>query len=291
MKNKESGWGIAFNIFNGIIMFLAVFLCIYPLWYVLIGSFSDPMAVTSGKVTLWFKGFNINGYIKAFQTPYIGTSYLNTIFYAVVGTAMSISLTVLGAYPLSKKRLHGKKFLNLFLLFTTWFAAGLIPTYLLYKDIGLVDSRFGVLFHGAVSVFYVIIMRSAFEGVPDALEESMKIDGASDFRILLQCYIPMTVPTLMTLSLYYFVTRWNTYFWPMVILQSDAKIPLQVLLRKLVVEMNGLLENMGDVDITSLSKETIMYSTIVISAVPMLVLYPFIQKFFVKGITLGAVKG
>ena len=134
-------------------------------------------------------------------------------------------------------------------------------------------------------------MRTAFKGVPDSLEESMKLDGASDFQILLKCYLPLTVPTLMTLVLYYFVIRWNSYFWAMILLKDESKIPLQVLLKKLVVEMSGLFENMDNTDYNSVSQETLVYATMVIAVAPMLILYPFIQKFFVKGVTVGAVKG
>jgi len=291
IKRKKSPADIAFDIFNYTLMALLVFICIYPLWYVFIGSFSNADAVTNGEVMLWFKGFNLAGYKKAFQTPYLGVSYLNTIFYAIVGTLISLVLTVLGAYPLSKKRLRGRKVINFFVVFTMWFNAGVMPTYILYSNLGILDTRLGVLLHHAVSVFYVIIMRSAFEGVPDSLEESMHVDGANDFQILVKCYLPLVVPTLMTLGLYYFVLRWNAYFWPMIMLKTETLVPLSVVLRKLVVEMSGLFENMESMDISTLSKETIVYSTIVISVVPMLVLYPFIQKFFVKGVTLGAVKG
>lgn len=279
-----------FNVFNFVFLGLAVLICIYPLWYILVASFSKASAVTQGEVFLWVKGFNLEAYKKAFAQPFIGVSYINTVFYSVFGTLFSIALTILGGYALSKNRLRGGKFFTILVTFTTWFQAGLIPKYLLYSSLGLLDTRMAVILDGAVNTFNVIIMRSAFQGVPDSLEESMKIDGASDWQILKNVYLPLTVPTLMTLVLYYFVGRWNVYFWPMIVLSTETKVPLQVILRKLVVEMNGLFEN-ADADITTLSKETIIYATMVIAVAPMLVVYPFIQKFFVKGITVGAVKG
>ena len=203
--------------------------------------------------------------------------------------ALSMVLTILGGYALSKKRLRGRKFFTLFITFTMWFSAGMMPTYIIYKTLGLINTRIGVLMQGAVSTFYVIIMRTAFESVPESLEESMLIDGANDFQILLHTYLPLSVPTLMTLMLYYFVGRWNSYFWPMIILQDETKAPLQVILKKLIVEMNGLFDN--GVDITTMSKETVVYATMVIAVAPMLILYPFIQKFFIKGVMVGAVKG
>lgn len=200
MKRKKTKGEIVFNIFNFIVMTLAVGICLYPLWYVLIGSFSNGLAISTGKVTLWPVGFNFKAYEQAFSQPYMGVSYLNTIFYSVVGTGISMTLTALGAYPLSKKRLAGRKLITLFVTFTMWFSAGMMPTYIILRTYGLLDTRLGVLLHGAVSTFYVIIMRTAFEGVPDSLEESMKIDGASDFQIFFHTYLPLTVPTLMTLK-------------------------------------------------------------------------------------------
>lgn len=291
MKRKSSIGDKIFNLVNGIIMTLVVIFALYPLWYVFIASFSNATAVSTGKVYLWIKGFNIMAYQKALSQPYIGSSYLNTIYYSVVGTALSMVLTILGGYALSKKRLHGRGVLMFFISFTMWFSAGMIPCYVVYKTLGLLDTRLGVLLNGAVSTFYVIIMRTAFESVPSALEESMKLDGASDFQVLINCYLPLCVPTIMTLMLYYFVGRWNTYLWPMTILKTETKVPLQVVLKKLVVEMNGLFENMDNIDVSTMSKETIVYATMVVAVVPMLILYPFIQKFFIKGVVVGAVKG
>ena len=272
-------------------MTAAVIVCLYPLWYVLVASFSDGNLVSQGKVTLWIKGFNMDAYKKALATPYIGSAYANTVFYSFVGVAMSMAFTAIGAYPLSKKRLHGRKFLTIFITFTMWFNAGLMPTFITYRTYGLLDTRMGVLMSGLISTFYVMIMRNAFEAVPEALEESMKLDGASDFKVFWHVYLPLSVPTLMTLTLYYFVQRWNTYFWPMIILQTEELVPLQVILKKLVVEMSGLYENLTESDVTKISKENMVYATMTLAVVPMLVLYPFIQRFFVKGITVGAVKG
>lgn len=291
MKKSTFGEKI-FTVVNGLIMLLAVFFALYPLWYVLVSSFSEPVAVTSGKVFLWPVGFTTASYKKAlFDTPYVLSSYLNTIFYAVVGTSMSMILTMLGAYGLSKKRLHGRKFLTIYVTFTMWFAAGMIPSYIIYRMLGLLDTRLGVLCSGLMNTFNLIIMRTAYQNVPESLEESMKLDGASDFQVLFNCYIPLCVPTIMTLVLYYFVARWNTYLWPMIILSTETKVPLQVVLRKLIVEMTGLFDNSADVDVGTMSKETIIYATMIIAVVPMLILYPFIQRFFVKGVVVGAVKG
>lgn len=291
MKLKIKKSEITFNIVNAAILSLLVVACIYPLWYVLVSSFSAGEAVTSGKVTIWPVGFNFKAYKQTFSMDNIGISYLNTVFYSVVGTGLSMMLTILAAYPLAKSRLRGRKWMMLMVTFTMWFSAGMMPTYVIYSGLGLLDTRTGVLLSGLISVFNLIVMRTGFMGVPDSLEESMKLDGASDFRILMSCYVPLAIPTIMTLTLYYFVARWNSYLWPMIILKDDTKVPLQVLLKKLIVEMTGLLENMDNADYSTISQETVVYSTIVIAVAPMLAIYPFVQKFFVKGVAVGAVKG
>ncbi len=292
MKIKKSFGEHVFDISLYLITLIAMFLCLYPLWYVLVASFSNGKLVAQGEVTFWIKDFNFDAYKKAFATPYIGSSYLMTLYYSVFGVILSMGLTMLGAYPLSKKRLRGRKFFNIMITVTMWFAAGLLPTYITFRTYGLLDTTLGVLLHGAISPFYLIIMRNGFEGVPDALEESMRLDGASDIQIFWHVYIPLSIPTIMTLTLYYFVARWNTYFWPMVILTDERLVPLQVILKKLVVDMNVSAENLATRDVAStISQETMVFSTIIIAVVPMLILYPFIQRFFVKGITVGAVKG
>lgn len=289
-KIKRKG-DLAFNIFNYTLMGILMLICVYPLWYVVIGSVSSAAEVSMGNVVLWPKGFNFTAYEQTLSTDNILVSYGNTIYYSILGVALSMVFTVLGAYPISKNRLHGKKFFTIFFSISMWFTAGMMPSYITYDMLGLIDTRMGVLCSGLMSTFNLIIMRTAFQGVPESLEESMKLDGASDTQILIHCYLPLTVPTFMTLVLFYFVTRWNTYFWPMIILKDSAKIPLQVLLKKLVVEMQGLFENMEGQDITKVSQETMVYATMVIAVAPMLILYPFIQRFFVKGVTVGAVKG
>lgn len=280
-----------FDICNTIVLAILVVVCLYPLWYVIIASFSEGTAVSVGKVSILPVGFNFKAYKQTFAMEGIGISYLNTIFYSVVGTILSIVFTVLAAYPLAKQRLRGRKIMTIMVTFTMWFSAGMIPTYLVFLNLNLLDTRTGVLLCGMIDVFNLIIMRTGFMGVPDSLEESMKLDGASDFTILTKCYVPLAIPTIMTISLYYFVARWNSYLWPMILLRDDTKIPLQVLLKKLIVEMTGLFENADNADLSTISQETVLYSTIVIAVAPMLAVYPFVQRFFVKGMTIGAVKG
>lgn len=289
--SKKSYGNRIFNSINYIIMLIFVFITLYPIWYILIASLSSSSQVLSGNVMWWFKDFTLDTYITVFNTKNIWTSYGNTLFYSVVGTALSMVITALGAYSLSKKRIEFRRSLMLFILVSMWFAPGMMPTYLNFSDLGLLDTRIGVLLCGAVSAFNFVLLRTFFESVPQSLEEAAKLDGASDFKTFYMVFIPLSIPALMTITLYYFVGRWNSYFWSMIMLSDETKIPLQVLLKKLVVEMSALNSEKGSVDYTVMSRETMIYAMMVIAVLPMLVIYPFVEKFFVKGIMLGSVKG
>ena len=281
----------AFDLLLYLFMALVVVVTIYPIWYITIASFSSNNAVTMGKVTLWFKDFTLESYKQVTSQKNLWVSYANTIFYSVFGTIVNMVMTILTAYALSKKWLPGRKFIMLFFLLSMWFGPGMMATYINYRDLGMVNNRWGMLIIGAISTYYTILMRSFFESIPEALEESARIDGAGDFRVMIQIYLPLSTAALMTISLYYFVGHWNAYFWSMILLQDDSKIPLQVLLKKLVVGMTGNASETANMDFTVLSRETVVYATMVVAVLPMLVIYPFVQKFFVKGVMIGAVKG
>lgn len=292
-KIKRSIGEMIFDSFNIFLMILIGFVTLYPFWYVLVAAMADPTDVITGKVMMWFGpgGINLSAYQKVLGLKSIWIAYANTIFYAIVGTAASLVVTVFTAYPLAKKRMHGRVIVTLIMLISMWFKAGMMPRFLNFKALGLLDNRWGIIIGFVVTPFYVILMRSYFQnGIPDSLEESARIDGASDWIILFKIFMPLSVPALMTIGLYYFVGRWNSYFWAMILIRDPNKIPLQVILRKLIVETTMTQET--DVDYqTDYNEQTIIYSTIVVAVVPMLTLYPFIQKFFVKGIMIGAVKG
>lgn len=287
---KSSGEKV-FGVVNTFFMLLVCLVTIYPLWYVIIASFSSPLAVSTGAVTILPKGFELASFKMVFGMDNIWISYGNTIFYSVVGTAISMFLTVLGAYPLSKRRIKGRKVLMMFVLITMWFNAGMMPTFLNFQDLHLYDSRLGILLCGTISTFNVILMRTFFENVPDSMEESAKIDGANDLRILTSIYLPLSVPALATITMYYFVGRWNSYFWSMLLLKDQSKIPLQVLLKKLIVQVSYNVNEAVDMSASVMTEQTVVYATIVVAVIPMLVFYPFIQKYFVKGIMVGAIKG
>lgn len=264
---------------------------LYPLYYVLIAAFSDPVAVSTGAVTILPQGFVLDSFIKVASMDNIWTAYGNTVYYAFVGTLISMVLTVLGAYPLSKRKLPGRKVVTFFVLVTLWFNAGMMPTYLNFQNLGLLDTRLGVLLCFAIDTFLVILMRTFFESIPDSMEESAKMDGANDWSILTRIYLPLSGPALATIMMYYFVGRWNAFFWSMMLIRDQDKVPLQVLLKKLIVEVSYNVNEAADMSSAVMTEQTIVYATIVIAVIPMLVLYPFIQRFFVQGIMVGAIKG
>ena len=285
---------VAFNIINYTLLALIAVICVYPIWYVFAASMSGADYVNMGQVWLLPKGFTLDAYTKIIHRDGVWLSYLNSFYYMIFGTAVNLFFTVCGAYPLSKKRLAGRRLINMLIVFTMWFSAGTIPLYLTFRDYGLLNTRTAILFGFACGTYNFILLRTYFAGIPEALEEAAKIDGAGDIYILIKIMLPLAAPSLATIGLFYAVSRWNGYLWSMILLTDDRKIPLQVVLKKLVVDMSGHGENMAfGVQDTSntLSEETVMYATMVFSIVPMMILYPFIQKYFVKGIMLGSVKG
>lgn len=287
---KRSKGEKVFAVFNTILLLLLSLGTIYPFLYVLSASFSDPLAVVSGKVWLWPVGFSLGAYQEVLSYNGIWMAYANTVYYAVVGTVVSMVITVLAAYALSRKRLRGAGILTFLIAFTMWFQPGIIPTYLNFRDLNLLDTRTALIFGFCVTAFYLFIMRTYFSTIPDSLEESAKLDGASDFQIMFRIFLPLSLPCVVTLTLYYLVDRWNAYFWAMTLLKDETKIPLQVILNKLIVQANWTAET-GAADTVGYNQQTLVYSTIIVAIVPMLCAYPILQKYFVKGMTVGAIKG
>ena len=273
-----------------IFMAVVVFLCIFPLWYITAASFSSNDAVASGRVLFWFSDFTLESYKTVVSQQHIWVSYANTIFYSVGGTIVNMILTILCAYAMSKKWLPGRKLIILFTMMSMWFGPGMMATYINFRDLGMIDNRWTMLLVGAIATYNVILMRSFFESIPEALEEAAYIDGANEWQILFKIYLPLSTAALMTITLYYFVSHWNAYFWSMMLLQSDSKIPLQVVLKKLVVQMGVMSGESANMDYTVISRETVVYATMIIGILPMMIVYPFVQKFFVKGVMIGAVK-
>ena len=289
---SESRGEKIFRIINNIVMILLAFICIYPMVYVISASFSSMRALDAGEVILLPKGFNIGAYKAVLEESDIWVGYANTIFYTVVGTAFSLFLTVCGAYPLSKKKFPGKGIVTTILVFSMWFAAGLIPNYLNYVELGLLNTRTAIILHGACSGMYVVIMRTFFQSIPDSLEEAALIDGANQIQILIKIYLPLSLASFATIGLMYALARWNGYIWSMILLKDESLQPLSVILKRLVVDNTFSAGEAAAQDtVQDYSTKMLTYAIMVVSTLPMLLAYPFIQKYFEKGMMVGAVKG
>ncbi|QNM15131.1 MULTISPECIES: carbohydrate ABC transporter permease [Fusobacterium] len=292
MKIKVGTDEKIFYIVNYVLLAIFAVMFLYPIVYVFSAAVSNPYFVETGSVVLIPKGFNFNSFKSAMQLSGIWRAYGNSIFITVFGTIVSMFFTITGAYVLSKPELKFRKFLTFMVIVTMWFDPGMIPKYLNFRDLQMINSYSGIILGFAINTFNVIILKSFFEAVPKSLEESARIDGASQFQIMTKIYLPLSTSAITTVSLFYAVSRWNGYFWTMVLLTDDEKAPLQVFLKKLIVEKNMAGEASQMITPESLtSPQTVIYAVIALSLIPILMVYPFIQKFFRKGVTLGAVKG
>ncbi len=288
----ESKGEIFFDIIISIIGVLLILIALYPIYYVFIASISRPLYVETGDVMFSPVMATFESYKEAFKTPYLWTSFGNSIFYTFFGVLVNMAFSTTMAYALSRPRLIFRKFFTLVAVFTMWFSAGIIPMYMNFRDFGLLNTRVAILFGFCINTYNMIILKSFFEQVPASLEEAAFIDGASDFRIFGQIYLPLSKPSLATVGLFYAVTRWNGYFWPMNLLTSDSKVPLQVLLKKLLVDRTANEMESAIITAETLSSQTtVIYALIIIAIIPMVIVYPFIQKYFKSGITIGANKG
>ncbi|HIQ58473.1 MAG TPA: carbohydrate ABC transporter permease [Candidatus Merdivicinus intestinavium] len=292
---RQSRSDAIFSIVNYSLLTLIMIIVLYPLVYVLSASFSTPYAVTSGQVWLYPVDFSLVGYETVFRNDSIVSGYINSIIITVAGTLVSLVVTVMAAYPLSVRDFKGRNlFMGLF-TFTMMFSGGLIPMFLWIQKLHLYDTYWALILPGAVGVYNMIIARTFFQtSIPYDLYESASLDGCSDVRYLLSIVIPLAKPILAVLVMYYGVGYWNQYFNAMIYLANADKMPLQVVLRNIILQNQIDPSTMVDVD-QMLQKqglsELLKYSLIVVSSVPMLILYPFIQKHFVKGVMIGALKG
>ena len=281
-----------FDIVNYTLLTIFAIMFLYPIIYVFSAAISNPYLVEIGAVTFLPKGFSLSSIKAAMNLEGIWLAYWNSIIITVFGTIVNMFFTVSGAYVLSKPDLKFKKFWMFLVIITMWFDPGMIPKYLNFSDLGMINSYTGIILGFAINTFNVIILKSFFEAIPKSLEESARIDGASQFQIMTKIYLPLSGSALTTVSLFYAVSRWNGYFWTMVLLIDDKKAPLQVFLKKLIIEKDMAGEASQMITMESLtSPQTVIYAVIALSLIPILTVYPFIQKFFKKGVTLGAVKG
>ncbi len=263
---------------------------LYPFIYIASLSFSSGFQARAGNVVLTPIDVTISAYSRVLADSLFWSSYGNTFIYTIGGTLMSLAFIIPGAYALSKPQLYGRRFWNLMVAFTMWFNAGLIPFFLNMRDLGLLDSYLGIIIGFAVNGFNLILLRNFFEAVPRSFEEAARMDGANEFQVLWKVYIPLAKPAIATVALFCIVSRWNGFFWAMVLLQDDKKIPLQVYLRQVIVELSDDEDFAASLLTQPYSLETVSAALIVCSVIPILIIYPFLQKYFSKGILLGGVK-
>ncbi|WP_426447378.1 carbohydrate ABC transporter permease [Paenibacillus sp. S-38] len=292
MLNRRTWEERMFDGSNALFMVLLSILTLYPFLYVAFASLSDPASLMQHRgLLLMPEGFSLDAYKAVFDNPMIPAGYRNTLFYVTAGTAINLFMTSLGAYVLSRKGLYFRNAMMFFIVLTMFFQGGLIPTYLLVSSLGMIDTPWAMLLPGAISTWNLIIMRTSFQAVPVSLEESARIDGANDWTILFRVIIPLSLPVIAVMILFYGVGHWNAWFGAMLYLRDRELYPLQLVLREILI--TNSTDNMTT-GASSLDKipigETIKYATIIAATIPILLLYPFLQKYFVKGVMIGAIK-
>jgi len=279
-----------FQVFNTVLMILILFITLYPFLYLVAQSFSSDAAVSAGQVTFFPVDFTLDTYKYLLKDDSFFKYYGNTILYTVVGTLISVIGTALLAYPLSKPRLRLNKFFTPFVVFTMYFTGGIIPNYILVTQwLGLQDSMLAIILPGAISTFNLLVMKSFFAGLPEELEEAASIDGMGVYGIFVKIILPLSKPILATMALFYMVGMWNEWFAPMMYLNSRDKWPIALWVRQLVEGANNT--EIGSSAEASSVQATLKSATMVLTSIPIICVYPFVQKYFVQGMTIGAVKG
>lgn len=292
--NKRSKGEKIFAVFNTFLLILLCFICIGPVWHVFMGSISDPLKVSASTgIIMWPLGSaTMGGYKLILANSAILKSYLNTLLYVVAGTSIGLVLNTLAAYVMSRRGLlFGKQF-SIFVLFTMIFNGGLVPTFIVINKLGLYDTRWAVILPGALSAFNIIIMRTSFQEIPYELQEAARIDGASEFQLLMKIILPVSKAIIAVIVLFYGIQHWNEWFQASIYLQNRDLYPLQLVLREIVLQSteNAIVADADGQDV-NIYRPLIKYATIVISILPMMVVYPFVQKYFVSGVMIGSVKG
>ncbi|MBP1996609.1 carbohydrate ABC transporter permease [Paenibacillus eucommiae] len=292
--NRKTVSDRLFDFFNVTLFILVLLLIMYPMYFILIASVSDPVAINAGKVWLWPVDFNWKGYETIFMERSIWMGYKNSLVYAILGAAFSTALTISGGYALSRKDLVGRTPIMLFILFTMFFQGGLIPSYILIKNLGMLDTIWAMVIPGAVSAFLLIITRTFFQqSIPDELLEASMMDGCNNTRFFFRIVLPLSLPIIAVIALFNAVGQWNSYFKALIYITNEDLQPLQIILRRILVknQASELLRNVTSAQDMVQYAELIKYGLIIVASLPMLVLYPFLQKYFVKGMMIGSVKG
>lgn len=295
MKIKKSIGSKSFDVFNILLMIVLALVTLYPCYYVLVASVSDPSKFYDGSaLVLWPRGLGFGGYEAVLKNNALWVSYRNTIIYVVLGTILSVLMTTSAAYSLSRKRLKGRNIVMLLITFTMYFSGGMIPTYIVVRNLGIINTPLAMILPNAVIVYNLIITLSYFRSIPDSLEEAARIDGAGALKTFWKIMLPLAAPIVAVISLYYAVGIWNDYMSGLLYITKPELKPLQMVLRDILLQEGGAA-SAGSGDVAAVEEAAyaanIRYATIVVSTVPILCIYPFIQRYFIKGVMIGAVKG
>lgn len=296
MKIVRSPGDRAFDVCNAILLTLAFLVVLYPLLFVVSASVSDPVMVNTGQVFLWPKGISFEGYKRVFAYQEVWTGYRNTLFYTGAGTLISLFVTFCCAYPLTRRDLVGRKFFMMLITVTMFFSGGLIPTYLAMRDMRLINTVWAVLLLTATSAYNIIVTRTFMESsIPDSIQEAAVIDGAGDIRTFVSVILPLSMPVLAVMTLFFGVARWNSYFNEMIYLNDQNLYPLQLRLREVLVQnqVSDILTAEAAEAFADQARiaDVMKYALIIVSTLPILLVYPFLQRFFIKGVMVGAIKG
>ena len=296
---KESRGERAFDTVNILLLVIILLISVYPIWYVLCASVSNPRLVNMGSMVIWPQGFTMEGYQAVFREPLVLIGYRNTIFYTVVGTVLDLAVTLPAAYALARKDFVGRNFFTGMFLFTMFFSGGMIPGYLLVQSLHLLNTPWVLLVLGLTSMYDIILCRTFFENsIPQELQDAAEIDGCSNWGIFKSVVLPLSKPIIAVMALFFAIGHWNSYFTAMLYITDDNLKPLQLVLQNILVKSDTMMKmiDSGQVDEGAMMQQLrvqqlIRYSLIVTASLPVMLMYPFVQKYFVKGVMLGAVKG
>ena len=294
VKKRCSTADIIFLTINYVLLIVCCIIVLYPIYYMFIISISDGYAVLRGEVKFFPVGINFSSYKAVLESPDIPKSYLNTVIYTVVGTFINVAMTAMCAYPLSRKKFFGRNVFAFMIIFTMFFDAGMIANFMVVDQLNLTNKIWAIVLPGAINAWYMVIMRTFFQQIPEEIYESAHLDGAGDFVIFGKIVLPLSVPTIMTMVLFYAVGHWNSWFNALIYLDDKAKYPVQLIMRNIVLSgetaaLSSSAASMSqDVGIVATN---VKYAVVFVTMLPILLVYPFIQKYFVKGIMVGALKG
>ncbi len=293
---KLSSGDRVFGIVNGILLAIVTLLIVYPIYFIIVASVSDPTYVNLGQTLFWPKGLNISGYQKIFEYSEITTGYLNSIFYTVLGTCINLLVCIPTAFSLSRKELVGRGWINAFFVVTMYFSGGLVPGYLLIKNLGMINTVWALVLPGALNVYNMIVCRSFFmSNISDELFEATKIDGGSYTSFFFKVVLPLSKSIIAVMVLYHALVHWNSYLSALYYIRDTDKYPLQLILRNLTASLSvdSIQDAMDSAAISEKMKasQTVRYAVIIVASIPVFLMYPFVQKYFVKGVMVGSVKG